>query len=206
MPVRVDDLLRVFGAENDKPFNVWTYSTLDGLAEVLTKGYFRRCHRELRLGDLIFCGTDQSADHTEIHTKRDRRRCLLMVTSVAAEGIEVRLVQDWGSPEAAPEARPAPRKRVIALLGRPVRARIGRRARRSGKGERAHDRNLAPAAGDDHRTLGPVRAARACGEPSGGGGDTPEALKAARIAAIRRRHAPRSRPARGGARGAAPGA
>jgi hypothetical protein len=198
MPVRVDDLLRVFGAENDKPFNVWTYSTLDGLAEVLAKGYFRRCHRELRLGDLIFCGTDQPADHTEIETKRDRRRCLLMVTSVAAEGIEVRLVQDWGSPEAAPEPGPAPRKRAPALLGRPVRARIGRRLRQGKKGERADERRSRQAAGDDHRTRGPDHAAGARGEPSGSG-DTPEALQAARIAAIRRRHAPRSRPARGGA-------
>ncbi|MEK0083050.1 hypothetical protein [Benzoatithermus flavus] len=112
MTTRTEGLMRVFGAENDYPFGVWTYSTPEPLEAVLRKGYFKGWHGRLRLGDLVLCGTSQSV-HPWDESKRDVRRSLLMVSSKALDGIEVRLLQDWGTPEgpplppAAPEAAPA---------------------------------------------------------------------------------------------------
>lgn len=113
MTVRTENLLRVFGAENTMPFSVWTYSTPDPLEEVLAPGYFRGCYRGFRLGDLLFCASDETDNRYESDGKRDRRRALLMVTSMHIKAIETRLVQDWGSPE-RPAAAPTGRRRKPA--------------------------------------------------------------------------------------------
>jgi hypothetical protein len=108
MALRIELLQRGFGAENEHPFTVWTYSTTDPLPEVLAKDYFRRALSQLRLGDLILCGAGQPSSRFDLFGARDRRHCLLMVVRLEMAGIETRLVQDWGSP-ATPPARPGRR-------------------------------------------------------------------------------------------------
>ena len=129
--VRLENLQRAFGAETALPLSVWTYSTVDPLKEVLAKGYFRGCLRELRLGDLILCATDEPADWKGITGKCRRRRVLLMVTSTDWRGIETRVVQDWGSPAAPARRRqPAPWADLLPTVTLPARRRQDGLARR----------------------------------------------------------------------------
>jgi hypothetical protein len=106
MAFRAEHLNRAFGAENEHAFTAWAFATPDPLAAVLAKGYFRGCRRQFRPGDLVFCATGQPGGAAEIPAdgQGERRRSLLLVTSLMVDGIEVRLVQDWGSPGAAPDA------------------------------------------------------------------------------------------------------
>jgi hypothetical protein len=106
MAVEREGLLRVFGAGTVCPFGFWVYATPDPLEEVLAKGYFKNCYRELVLGDLVLCGTDQ-ASYLGRDRKRDQRRSLLMVSAKPLDGIEVRLLQDWGTPD-GPRLPPEP--------------------------------------------------------------------------------------------------
>lgn len=156
---RAEALVPAFAAHNEHPFGVWAYSTPEPLEAVLAKGYFKGCHSRLRLGDLVFCGVAQGGRYQR-DSKRDQRRCLLMVSSLALDGIEVRLLQDWGTPDgpalppgpvavaaAAPveaatakgptsEVKPGARRRrapwLLAMPGQRLRRRTGRRVIRLG--------------------------------------------------------------------------
>jgi hypothetical protein len=124
MAFRAEHLNRAFGAENEHAFTAWAFATPDPLAAVLGKGYFRGCRRRFRPGDLVFCATGQpgaAAPEIMADGQNDRQRALLLVTSLTLDGIEVRLVQDWGSPGAVPEVAPA--SRPEDGLGRPAPAR-----------------------------------------------------------------------------------
>lgn len=112
---RAEALVPAFAAHNEHPFGVWAYSTPEPLEAVLAKGYFKGCHSRLRLGDLVFCGVAQG-DRYRRDSKRDQRRCLLMVSSLALDGIEVRLLQDWGTPD-GPALPPGPDPAVAGMVG-----------------------------------------------------------------------------------------
>jgi hypothetical protein len=135
--MRTPGLLRVFGAENEHPFGVWTYSTPEPLEAVLRKGHFRGWHGRLQLGDLVICGASQGPGPWN-DQKRDVRRALLMVSSKASDGLEVRLLQDWGTPEGpalpAPSERPParPARRSLPALQPEPGHRPRRRPRRMG--------------------------------------------------------------------------
>jgi hypothetical protein len=135
MTLRIEHLQRGFGAENEHPFTLWTYSTTDPLPEVLAKGYFQRASSQLRLGDLILCGAGQPSSRFDLFGTRDRRRCLLMVVRLERAGIETRLVQDWGSPD-TPPARPGWRPDGAAGTASGGGRRLGphgRKPRRNGR-------------------------------------------------------------------------
>ena len=55
MTFRLEQLHRAFAAENEMAFAAWAYATRDPIGAVSAKGYFHGCHRQLTVGDLIFC-------------------------------------------------------------------------------------------------------------------------------------------------------
>ena len=114
MPVQVEQLGRAFTAENDYQFTVWTLATPDPLERVLEAGYFMCCRSRLRLGDLLLCATSQPPPRVVAPREpKSQRRSMLMVTRLEPRAVEVRLVQDWGTPAQAPavERAPAPERR-----------------------------------------------------------------------------------------------
>ena len=124
MPVQVEQLGRAFTAENDYQFTVWTLATPDPLERVLEAGYFMCCRSRLRLGDLLLCATSQPPPRVAAPREpQSQRRSLLMVTRLEPRAVEVRLVQDWGTPVKAP----APEQpRVPPVKRRPSHAAFAR--------------------------------------------------------------------------------
>jgi len=119
MVLQLEQLGRAFAAETEHMFTVWTLATPEPLAAVLAPGYFMRCLSRFRLGDLVVCATRQPSTAPQVppDANPDRQRCLLMVTRLAWDGVEVRLVQDWGSPLAAPAVPTPARKPRRSGLG-----------------------------------------------------------------------------------------
>ena len=123
MALQLEQLGRAFASETEHGFTVWTLATPEPLAAVLAPGYFLRCLSRFRLGDLVLCAARQpsTAPHVPPDANPDRQRCLLMVTRLAWDGVEVRVVQDWGSPLAPPAAAkardeaPARKQRCVGL-------------------------------------------------------------------------------------------
>ena len=142
MPVQVEQLGRAFTAETERQFTVWTLATPDPLEQVLAPGYFARCLSRFRLGDLLVCATSQPADRfAQPFEPASRRRSMLMVTRLEPRAVEVRMVQDWGTPVAAPLAVQAPAPRARRRPGLAVLARAGQM--------------LQPARGIRRRIVGP---------------------------------------------------
>lgn len=102
MAFQLEHLHRAFAAENELAFTAWAYATRDPIAAVTVKGYFHGCHRQLTVGDLIFCAVAQPPPRAPAEAGRERQRCLLLVTRMDGGGIETRLAQDWGSADHAP--------------------------------------------------------------------------------------------------------
>ena len=109
MPVQVEQLGRAFAAETEHQFTVWTLATPDPLERVLEPGYFARCFSRFRPGDLLICATSQPPPRAASRPEPgSRRRAVLMVTRHEPGAVEVRMVQDWGSPALPPSTeRPA---------------------------------------------------------------------------------------------------
>ena len=136
MPVQVEQLGRAFTAETEHQFTVWWLATPDPLERVLAPGYFTRCLSRFRLGDLLVCATSQPADRlTQPLEPASRRRSMLMVTRLEPRAVEVRMVQDWGTPVAAPAAAQPPAPRARRRLGLALLAGAGQ-IRRPARGKK----------------------------------------------------------------------
>ena len=142
MTFRLEQLHRAFAAENELAFAAWAYATRDPIAAVTAKGYFHGCHRQLTVGDLIFCAVAQPPPRAPAEAGRERQRCLLLVTRMDWDGIETRLAQDWGTADHAPAPAAAapgpmrPRKRQPRISGRADVAGCGQRPPRLARGSR----------------------------------------------------------------------
>ncbi len=146
MAFRLEHLHRAFAAENELAFAAWAYATRDPIAAVTAKGYFHGCHRQLTVGDLIFCAVAQPPPRAPDEAGRERQRCLLLVTRMDWDGIETRLAQDWGTADHAPAPAPAitatapaqapSRKRQPRISGRADVAGCGQRPPRLAGGAR----------------------------------------------------------------------
>jgi hypothetical protein len=144
MALQLEQLGRAFAAETEHAFTVWTLATPEPLAAVLAPGYFTRCLSRFRLGDLVLCGARQPSTAPSVpwDANPDRQRCLLMVTRLAWDGVEVRVVQDWGSP-LAPAAMV--RAREGARAGKRWRPGVTGWSDAGGSGQRPRSRRLARA-------------------------------------------------------------
>ncbi len=122
MPVDLSTFREGFEAQGDKRFMVWTYSTTDRIGEVLKPGYFTTANQSVRVGDLVFLGTEpRTPSPTDKGPVGESRRALLMVTANNLRGVQVRLVQDYGGPH---DPGPEP----MALTPAPILVPSGRRS------------------------------------------------------------------------------
>ena len=81
----------------------YAFAGNDPLEAALAPGYFAQWASRLQPGDLILwgCNPDRTG-RSNLGEPVDIRRALLMVTMAQADRCEVRLLQDWGGPEAEP--------------------------------------------------------------------------------------------------------
>jgi hypothetical protein len=120
---------------------VWGYGTVDALEEVLRPGYFAGAGTLLRPGELIYVSArrrNRAAGPARDPRPGDIHMALVMVARAAERGgarsgPSVRLVQDFGCPEASPSRpRPWPRRCTRRPSSTAAPARPAGRNRKNG--------------------------------------------------------------------------
>jgi hypothetical protein len=129
MAFRRSDLQEAFFVPGTQAFRVYGHGTADALAEVLRPGYFAAAGTLVQPGELIYV----SARRRDGNAPDEVHMALVMVVRDAGRGTSsVRLVQDFGSPDApavalaaaeAPAAPPLQAAPVKCGLGRPPDSR-----------------------------------------------------------------------------------
>jgi hypothetical protein len=110
MSFRRSDLQEAFFVAGTYGFRVWGYGTTDALEDVLRQDYFEAARGILRPGELIYVSTqpETQSDGPE----RDATRIALVMVQRGERGAaSVRLVQDFGGPDAPMTLAIAPIKR-----------------------------------------------------------------------------------------------
>ena len=110
MTFRRSDLQEAFFVAGTHGFRVWGYGTTDPLDEVLRENYFEAAQGILRAGELIYVST-QRESRGNAWEGDAARVALVMVRDGERGTASVRLVQDFGGPDASTPAAVAPLKR-----------------------------------------------------------------------------------------------
>jgi hypothetical protein len=110
MSFRRSDLQEAFFVAGTYGFRVWGYGTADPLDEVLRQDYFEAARGILRPGELIYVSMRAGA---ESHgPEPDATRVALVMVGPGERGTaSVRLVQDFGGPDAPTSVSVTPVKR-----------------------------------------------------------------------------------------------
>jgi hypothetical protein len=103
MAFRRSDLQEAFFVAGTYGFRVWGYGTTDALDEVLREGYFEAARGILCPGELIYVSTPPQAEADG--PEGDATRVALVMARRGERGAaSVRLVQDFGGPDASSTA------------------------------------------------------------------------------------------------------
>ncbi len=99
MGFRRSDLQEAFFVPGTSGFRVWGYGTSDPLDEVLRQDYFEAARSLLRSGELIYVSI-YPRPQTDRSEQDATRLALVMVRDGKRATASVRLVQDFGGPDA----------------------------------------------------------------------------------------------------------